>query len=134
MRRTALTAPVAVAVAAVSLVGALAAAARPSEQARIVRAVRAYVATSGCCAVGRVAVTRVHVSVVDHEYAAVGLDGFDPLGAPVGSVTAVLRRELGIWHVLTLGSGDLDCGISSAGVRAELGVGCDRDDPGVPTR
>lgn len=130
MSRSALVVPIAVAVAAVSFVGTLAAAARPSEHARIVGAVRTYVATSGCCDVGRVAVARVHASAVDREYAAVRIDGFDPQGEPVGSVTAVLQRELGVWHVLTLGSSDLGCGVPSAGVRAELGVACDAPSSG----
>ena len=134
MRRLALIPPVAV--AAVALVGALTAAARPSEHARIVGAVRSYIATSGCCEVGRVAVAgidvaSVHAEAVGHKYAAVRLDGFDAQGEPVGSVTAVLQRELGVWRVLTLGSSDLGCGIPSAGVRAELGVACDRDGPGA---
>lgn len=122
-------APVVAAVAAVSLAGALVAAARPSGHVRIVAAVRAYVATSGCCEIDRIAVAGVHASAADGEYAAVGLDGFDNAGHPVGSVTAVLHRELGVWHVLTLGTDELGCGIPSAAVRADLGVGCDQPVP-----
>lgn len=129
MRRIAPIGPIAVAVVAVSFLGALTAAARPSEHARIVGAVRAYVATSGCCEVGRAAIADVHVSAADREYAAVRIDGFDTLGRPVGSVTAVLQRELGAWRVLTLGSSDLGCGVPSAAVRAELDVGCDPSSP-----
>lgn len=113
------------AVAAVSLAGALAAAAHPSERVLVAGAVRAYVVTSDCCDVPVIAVARIQFAATDHEYAAVRLDGFAAGGASLGSVTAVLHRELGVWQVLTLGSSDLGCGIPAAGVRAELGVACD---------
>ena len=117
------------AVVVVSFVGALTAASHPSERVRVVAAVRAYVATSGCCEIDRVAVAGLRPAAADHEYAAVALDGFDNEGQPLGSVTAVLHRELGVWHVLALGSDELGCGIPSAAVRAELGVGCERPVP-----
>lgn len=117
------------AVAAVSCAGALGARLHPSEHVRVVAAARTYVATSGCCEVDRVAVAGVYVSAVDDEYAVVELDGFDDSGRAFGSVTAVLHRELGAWNVLTLGSDELGCGIPSAAVRADLGVGCDRPVP-----
>jgi hypothetical protein len=129
MSRSAQLVAVVAAAVAVSVSGALAAADRPSEQVRVVAAVRAYVATSGCCEIDRVAVAGVRLAAVDHEYAAVALDGFDSEGRPLGSVTAVLHRELGVWHVLALGSDGLGCGITSAAVRADLGVGCARPVP-----
>ena len=77
---------------------------------RIVAAVRAYVATSGCCEIDRVTVAGVRLAAPDHEYAAVALDGFDNAGQPLGSVTAVLHRDLGVWHVLALGSDGFGAG------------------------
>lgn len=118
-------AAVVAAVAAVSLAGVLVAVAHPSERVLVAGAVRAYVATSDCCAVPRIAVARIQFAAADPEYAAVRLDGFTTGGASLGSVTAVLQRELGVWHVLALGSSDLGCGIPAARVRAELGVACD---------
>jgi hypothetical protein len=69
-------------------------------------------------------VRSVRFAAADPRYAAVTLDGYGTDGAPVGEATAVLRRDRAGWRVLTLGSDDLGCGIPSATVRDQLGVGC----------
>lgn len=107
---------VAAAVAAVTVVGWLAEQPRPSQEALVEQATRA--------AASPVVVRSVHIADADPEYATASIEGWDSSGAPIGTATAVLHRELGVWHVIDLGTAELGCRVPSAEVRAELDLFC----------
>ena len=117
-----------VALVGITAAGWLAAQPYPSQTVHGRHAVGDYVRDSDCCAVVSFALRSVHFAAADGEYALATLAGVGDGSAPVDPARAVLHRELGVWHVLTLGSDDLGCDIPLQRVRDELGIGCADDE------